>query len=584
MPEPPNSTTNTTTSTTTNRSSGSGAGPARRAAPGWWLAAGALLALVAFRGLLRFESAQSASRELEDWFFAASDTSPVVVLALSGWLLYRRWDRLQGLADAGEGAAWLGSGLLVAGSGIVGWATLTGAADLLAVALFFVGAGLAVLWKGARALRVVWLPGLLLLFAVPVPPALLNSVIYQFQLWTGQWAGFLLHLLGSSAFVSGDLILRPNDTFAIIEGCSGMRSVETLTMLSILLVDVLGRRGSRALALVAVAPFMAFGMNGLRVLTLIFNPHSEIAAIHNLQGVAVLLCGLCGLLLVDMSIERVLGVQPPRSASGVAGAEPRGAGRSPLPIRSAALGIAALALCAAISLLVPGDQRPPRVGLGLVAGVGKEIGGWRGSELSTDREFLGSVWFREQVHARYRSGANQVDLFLGLGGRAERGTTFLSPKTGLPGSGWRVLDTGPLGASISSGGHWRLLRARARRVLVHHWYLQTPGLGGETLRSLLALDSSPFRLPSDGLVVRISTELEGPGLTGLETARERLNEFRETLQGALESLRDTRPVEAISRFSLSGKSCSLMLVMNQSQIASKAGTYRFSCTGTRLAT
>lgn len=586
MPEAPTS----TTDGSTRGPAAPNAGEPPRSAPRWWFGLGIVLALVAFRGLLSFESAQSASRELEDWFFAASDTSPIVVLALSGWLLYRRWDRLLELPDSAFGVAsgrfaWLAIALLVAGGGVLVWATYTGATDLLAVSLLLVGGGLVTMLKGPRALRVIWLPGLLLLFAIPLPPALLNAVIYQFQLWTGQWAGFLLHLLGSSAFVSGDLILRPRDTFSIIEGCSGMRSVETLTMLSILLVDVLARRGLHALILVVVAPLMAFGMNGLRVLTLIFNPHSEIAAIHNLQGVAVLLCGLGGLLLVDILIERVTGVRRDRAPAGSGPAISGEDASIPLPARPVAVGVAALAVCALLSLLVPRYEPRSRAGLGLVARVGSEIGTWQGAPLSTDREFLGSVWFREQIHARYRNGADEVDLFMGLGSRDERGTTFLSPKTGLPGSGWTVLDRGPLGATAEAPeGDWRLLRARARRVLVHHWYLDTAGVGRETLRSLLALDSSPFRLGDDGLVIRISTQMDGPGLSGVESARERLIEFRKELRRALGPLRNAVLTEAISRFSHSRKSCSLMLVMSQSRIVSKTGTYGTPGAGTRLAT
>ena len=44
--------------------------------------------------------------------------------------------------------------------------------------------------------------------------------------------------------------------------------------------------------LLLAAPPVAFMMNGFRALTLIFNPHSDIATIHNAQGIAVLMAGL----------------------------------------------------------------------------------------------------------------------------------------------------------------------------------------------------------------------------------------------------------------------------------------------------
>jgi EpsI family protein len=556
------------------------AGPAEgKPAPAWLLVMGAALGLVAFRDLLTFESAQSASRELEDWFFAASDTAPLVVLAFSAWLLYRRWDRLVTLPDrealaSGPGSGLLAGVLLAAGAGVLGWATLTGATDLVAVALLLEGAGLAVLWKGLPALRVVWLPGIMLLFAVPIPAALSNVVIYAFQLWTGQWAGWLLYLIGSPAFVSGDLLSRPHTTFSIIEGCSGMRSVETLTMLSILLVDLLGRRGFHALALIVIAPLMAFAMNGFRVLTLIFNPHSEIVAIHNLQGVAVLLCGLAGMILVDTLIERATGPVAHRQRDG-GGPATRLIERvqSRASARFATIGVAALLACAVVSLSVPQYSPRGRSGLGLPLLLADGIGDWRGRPLRIDRAFLGDVQFGQELHARFRRGSESVDLFLGVGSRALRGKTFMSPKTGLPGSGWTRLDRGKLEIpGAITPGEWQLLRANARRVLVYHWYVGTAGLLDEALREMLALDSSPFQRARDGIAVRMSTSLRGPGLTGLEAARARLEGFRGELVNELEPLRTVGRAESISPSSPSGKSFSAVLVLGHLRIAVKTGT------------
>ena len=81
-----------------------------------------------------------------------------------------------------------------------------------------------------------------LLFALPLPPVLLSAVIFPIQLWTAEYAGWILNAIGVQSFVQGDQILRPENTFIVIETCSGVRTVVTLMMLTVLLVDLFERR------------------------------------------------------------------------------------------------------------------------------------------------------------------------------------------------------------------------------------------------------------------------------------------------------------------------------------------------------
>ena len=127
----------------------------------------------------------------------------------------------------------------------------------------------------SRTLLYVFLIALLLVFAVPIPAPLLNAVVWKFQLWTAEYSGLLLHLLRQPALVSGDQILRSDQVFQIIEACSGLRTVETLAMLAVLMVDLFRRRGWHAALLVAASLPVGFGINGFRALTLKFSSPLE---------------------------------------------------------------------------------------------------------------------------------------------------------------------------------------------------------------------------------------------------------------------------------------------------------------------
>ncbi|MEE2662584.1 MAG: exosortase/archaeosortase family protein [Myxococcota bacterium] len=489
-----------------------------------------VLACFAYRGLLAFGSEADLSRELEEWFFIPTETSPVVVVLLAGWLIYRRSGRLASLANSP--AAWgLAVPLLALALASFAWSLKTLAPHLLAISLLFGVLATAGIHFGRSGMRIVLLPALLLLFAMPMPAPQLAEVLYRFQLWTAEASGWLLFAMGKAAFVSGDQVLLAEDHFQVIEGCSGLRSVQTLTMVALLLVELFGRRGWHAVSIVVLAPVLAFALNGFRVLALILNPHSEVVAIHNLQGVAILLAGLAVLYAVDGVLERygkqVEDTETDRSTASGALAGVR--------TRAAVVGSTLAAMCLLSVVLQPWQipSAEPISGRDLAT----EIGGRSSKALDTDRSFLGTIGYRTVIDRRYEDPGGSVDLFVLMGDIDQRYRSPISPKTTPPGSGWIREAQGELDRSPAMQPSWSVMRTGARRVLVHHWYEGSAGLGDELIRALVALDASPWHRESDVLVVRLSTDVVGVTAGALDAARARLSSFQADLEPELERIR-----------------------------------------------
>ncbi|MBW1687026.1 MAG: exosortase-associated EpsI family protein [Deltaproteobacteria bacterium] len=497
-----------------------------------WLLCCAGLAVAAYRELLWFQPERSLSDELEQWFFVPSQSITPVVLLMSLWLLYRCRARLRSLPPA-RGSALTGAALLVAGGAIHLWATYTGASDLLVPSLMLNGLAAAWLWKGGAALRVVLLPVAFLAFAMPLPAPLLNEVIFRLQIWTTELAGASLYAFGIPHLVAGEQIQRTENTFSVIESCAGLRSMETLTIVAILMIDLFRRRGLHAWLVVLAAPPVAFLMNGLRAVLLILNPHSQIAAIHNLQGVAILLSGLVVLSLWDGGLERLArlrGAEPPRPACPPEGmGERKERGRWPWAVA------AALALAAGASFWLPRWEAAPAEALDASRRIPGRLG--LSTELKIDRLFLGSAGFRESFARRFAAGGDPVMLFVGIGSRSDRHRSALSPKTGFPGSGWIVEHEGrtildPDGREVRA----RLLRSGSRRYLVYHWYEGSLGWPVELLRSLLALDRSPWRRPQEIVAIQLGVPVLGPVPRGRPDAEKRLLSFYHQLRPLLDRL------------------------------------------------
>jgi len=487
-----------------------------------------LLAAVAYLDLLTFRPDRRPRAGAEDWFFEPSDTSPLVVLALVAWLLFRRWGRLRRL-EPRPGQPVLTAALLTLAVGTLAWAARSEAPDLLALSLCFGVLGTAHLFGGIGALRIVLLPALFLLFAIPLPAPLLNHLVWTLQIWTAEVTGALLHLVGISALVSGDQILLPDRVFELIETCSGLRSIETLTMLAVLMADGFRRHGAHAVLLVVAAPPIAFAINALRAGALVLNPHSDVAAVHNLQGVTMLLVGVLLLYLLDGVLARLLGARSSDAPSG--GAIGRAA-----PLGTARLaGVALLtAACAALSVGLPRwslERFEPRVPGKVIA---QRLDGWAALDLETDWMFLGKTAFGPTIHRRYARGDEQVDLFVGTWHYGRRFHSPLSPKTAFPGSGWIVEETGTLRIGERSVDA-RVLRKGARRILVAHWYEASAPAPIETFRALLALDAGPLRRPHVPAVIRLTTPFSGdPGER--QAAEKRLAGFAVQIEEGVKEL------------------------------------------------
>jgi exosortase len=493
-------------------------------------------AVAAYRDLLWFTPEGSLSEELEQLFFIPSQTLAPLVLLLAAWLLYRRARRLRSL-PRDRRAPWLGGGLVAAGALLHLWATCASAPDLLVPSLSLVGLGCAALWRGGAAVRASALPAAFLLFAMPLPAPLLNEVVFRLQIATADLTGVLLTLLRVPHLVAGEQILRTRQTFSVIEACSGLRSIETLTMVAILMADLFRRPPAHTLALVIAAPPVAFFLNGWRAVALILNPHSDLVSVHTLQGVAILLGGLVLLFLLDGLLERVAGPRPARQAvpAAPAAAGPRGG-------RALAGVIGVLAALAGAGVALPRFPHPPPEPLHLSSRLTTGIGDLFSQELEIDRVFLGSAGFRESVTVRFRRDGHPVDVFLGLGWRSGRARSALSPKTAIPGSGWILEAEDPVvlppdGREVRS----LLFRSETQRLLVYHWYEGSLGLMAETVRALLAVDASPLRRAEEILAVRIATDVDSPVAAGRPPAAERLASFYPALRGLIDALqRDAR--------------------------------------------
>ena len=197
-----------------------------------------------------------------DWDHDPNYSHGFIVPFMSAYFVYERWEQLQKLPPQphllGIPLLMLGVAILVIGS--VG-------AELFAQRLSFIVviAGLALLIFGKRILMTLSLPLVFLLFMIPLPAIVVNTIAFPLQIFAAQTASFCLFNLGIPVLREGNLISLAGSTLEVAEACSGLRSLVALLALGTVYGYFSQRQMWKRWALVLLSIPIAILANAFRV-------------------------------------------------------------------------------------------------------------------------------------------------------------------------------------------------------------------------------------------------------------------------------------------------------------------------------
>lgn len=86
---------------------------------------------------------------------------------------------------------------------------------------------------GWPLLKAVRFPLLLLVFMIPIPAILYNQITFPLQLFASSVAEKTLGLIGIPVLREGNVLELPSQRLSVVEACSGIRSLLSLTFLSL---------------------------------------------------------------------------------------------------------------------------------------------------------------------------------------------------------------------------------------------------------------------------------------------------------------------------------------------------------------
>ncbi len=161
-------------------------------------------------------------------------------------------------------------------------------------------AGIVLYYFGFSVLRVVLFPIAFLVFMIPIPMQIYSSVTLPLQLLVSKGSVGCVGLFGIPVYRDGNIIHLPNTTLQVVQACSGLRSMISLSALSALFALTVSGIPLRTLVFLAAVPISIlvniFRVTATSVLSYRYGPEAAEGTVHQVLGISVFLLSL--LLLV----------------------------------------------------------------------------------------------------------------------------------------------------------------------------------------------------------------------------------------------------------------------------------------------
>ena len=131
--------------------------------------------------------------------------------------------------------------------------------------LLLLTTGLVIFFLGWEFFRALLFPLAFLILMIPIPTILFNQITFPLQILASKLAAWFLPLLGVPVLREGNIINLPAMPLEVADACSGIRSLMTLTTLTIMYGYLLESRVLiRVLLAVAAIPIAVIA-NGFRI-------------------------------------------------------------------------------------------------------------------------------------------------------------------------------------------------------------------------------------------------------------------------------------------------------------------------------
>jgi exosortase D (VPLPA-CTERM-specific) len=386
------------------------------------------------------------------WNLKPEYSHGIIIPVLSAYLIWRQREQLRELPFTGS---WTGVVLIVLGLVLrfIGAATTMHTFEHYAFLLVLYGLVLAL--TGPVIFKRLWVPLIMLVFAVPLPSFFNNSLSLHLQLMSSVLGVWVIRAAGISVLLEGNVIDLGNYQLEVAEACSGLRYLFPLMTLAFIVAYLFrGPFWKRTVIFLSSIP-ITIVMNSLRIgfigITVErWGTSMAEGALHDFEGWLVFMLSTGTVMLVALGLARVgpkklpwheaFSFGPPVAntpAAKRATQAPATASRVvPRPFVAAAVLVLA---GAAVDAATPAPELtyPLRATFDEFP---NHVGDWVGKRDTLQGIYLNALRLDDYVLADYREGDGgaPVNFYAAYYQTQDSTRAIHSPHDCIPGGGWEI--------------------------------------------------------------------------------------------------------------------------------------------------
>jgi exosortase D (VPLPA-CTERM-specific) len=423
----------------------------------------------------------------DSWNLKPEYSHGIIIPLLSAFLIWRQREQLRGLPFTGSstGVALIALGVVLH---YVGERTTMHTIEHYAFLIVLYGLVLAL--TGPAIFRRLWMPLLILIFAVPLPSFFNNSLSLQLQFLSSVLGVWIIRAAGVSVLLEGNIIDLGIYQLEVAEACSGLRYLLPLMTLAFIVAYLFrGPIWKRVLVFLSSIPITVV-MNSIRIgfigITVErWGPGMAEGTLHDFEGWLVFMFSTAALVLTAFGLARTgrskvawrdafnfdsLPAKRPESDRASPPPAPQTVPRSFIAAAAVVLAGAAVGVAAPAT---PETTLPPRTSF---YDFPSEIGEWSGSKESLQAVYLDALRLDDYVLADFRRSDGAPVNFYAAYYRTQDATRAIhSPHDCIPGGGWQITNfeqrVFPATSSTPAFNYNRaVIQLGAQRQVVYYWF------------------------------------------------------------------------------------------------------------------
>jgi exosortase D (VPLPA-CTERM-specific) len=460
-----------------------------------------------------------------------------------GWLIpavtaYLIWQENHTLSRIPYKGSWIGVGIAMFATALFLLGELSTLYIIEQYALVVLIFGIVLAMEGGSRFKLIWVPLVMLFFMIPLPTFLYRSLSAQLQLISSKLGVEMIRLCDISVNLQGNVIDLGTYQLQVVEACNGLRYLFPLMSLAFICAYFFkGPLWKRAVIFLSSIPITIF-MNSFRiamigVLVEYWGIDMANGFLHDFEGWAIFMLCLAVLLL-----EMWLLAKLPPTVDNTTDVNTLQAQKTPTDTiqqsshswsQATIIGLT-LAICGATVASIDSrtEIKPERL---LFVNFPTTLDLWQGKRVIMEKKFRDVLNFDDYFMANYSDNVHApVNLYVAYYESQRKGSSIHSPRSCIPGGGWRIqsVTTETLYISGKPIKANRVLIAKAQiQQLVYYWFDQRGrNLTNEYLAKWYLFWDALTRNRTDGALVRFTTVISKSET--LNTAEDRLIGFMQT--------------------------------------------------------